>query len=435
MVGNITRSNIVSVQMNKINKIFLYSFIILISYLNAQAQMSNRREAQLIRQYGFSFYTVADSNSDSIRVLSYLSVPNNVLQFIKNNENFEAGYEATLSIKEKKGSQLGRKNWVNTLVTNEYLKSVSREIYTIHFAEFKVPVGDYIISAELLDKDSNDSGLRSKELNLSKKKNDIELYSPFFLDYLSGRWGLNENEIPLFQNFHSDKITRPSVFISGRVKDSPYELEVTVLNVKKKELWKNTFQSETDEGYFHQRIIIPEEVAKQGLRKRVDIVLKQEGVKKKSSVILAVSREGISGFIGDISQAIQNMRYILKDDEWKKLSKSKNEDQETLFLEYWSTKDPTPETPDNELMNEYFSRINYSNMNFKGYSKGWKTDMGMIYILFGPPDDLEIYNDPLSRVYSQRWHYYRINKFFDFVDEQGFGDYRLSTPFFRGQSW
>ena len=154
--------------MNKINKILLYSFIILISYLNAQAQMSNKREAQLIRQYGFSSYTVADSNSDSIRVLTYLSVPNHVLQFIKNNENFEAGYEATLSIKEKKGSQLGRKNWVNTLVTNEYLESVSREIYTIHFAEFKVPVGNYIISAELLDKDSNDSGLRFKELNLSK---------------------------------------------------------------------------------------------------------------------------------------------------------------------------------------------------------------------------------------------------------------------------
>ena len=48
---------------------------------------------------------------------------------------------------------------------------------------------------------------------------------------------------------------------------------------------------------------------------------------------------------------------------------------------------------------------------------GWKTDMGMIYILFGPPDDLEIYNDPLSRIYSQRWHYYRINKYFDFIDE------------------
>ena len=415
-------------------KTIFYIFIFLFSYLSAQSQMLNKRD-NLIRQYGFSFYTVADTLSDSIRVLSYLSVPNNVLQFIKNDKNFEAGYEATLSIKEKKGSQIGRKNWVNTLVTNEYLESVSREIYTIHFAEFKVPIGNYIISAELLDKDSNESGLRSKELNLSKKKSEVELYSAFFIDYLSGKWGLKENEIPLFQNFHSDKIIRPSVFISGKVNNAPYEIDIKVLNSKKKELWAKTFQSETDKGYFYQRIIIPEEVANKGLRKRVDIVLRQDGKKKKSSVVLAVSRQGISSSISDISQAIQNMRYILDDDEWKKLSKSKNDDQEVLFLEYWSAKDPTPETPNNELMNEYFSRVNYSNINFKGYSQGWKTDMGMIYILFGPPEDLEVYNDPLSRVYSQRWHYYRINKFFDFVDEQGFGDYRLSTPFFRGQSW
>ena len=195
--------------MKKINKIILLSLVTLFSHLCAQARMSNRDQSQLIRQYGFSFYTVADSKSDSIRVLSYLSVPNNVLQFIKNDQNFEAGYEATISIKEKKGSQVGRKNWVNKLVTDEYLESVSREIYTIHFAEFKVSVGNYIITMELLDKDSNNSGLRSKELDLSKKKSDIEIYSPFFIDYLSGYWGLNNNEIQLFQNFHSDKIEIP----------------------------------------------------------------------------------------------------------------------------------------------------------------------------------------------------------------------------------
>ena len=129
------------------------------------------------------------------------------------------------------------------------------------------------------------------------------------------------------------------------------------------------------------------------------------------------------------------MRYILEDDEWKTLSKAKEDEKETLFLEYWEGKDPTPETPENELMDEYFSRVSYSNANFKGYTDGWKTDMGMIYILFGPPDDLETYNDPMTRYYSQRWHYYRINKYFDFIDEQGFGDYRLTTPFFRGRNW
>ena len=82
-------------------KTTFYIFIFLFSYLSAQSQMLNKRDNNLIRQYGFSFYTVADNMSDSIRVLSYLSVPNNVLQFIKNDINFEAGYEATLSIKEK----------------------------------------------------------------------------------------------------------------------------------------------------------------------------------------------------------------------------------------------------------------------------------------------------------------------------------------------
>ena len=184
-----------------------------------------------------------------------------------------------------------------------------------------------------------------------------------------------------------------------------------------------------------KRIIIPDEISQQGLRSKVDIILKQNGKQKKESVILSISRLGISSSIGNISQAIQNMRYILDDDEWKRLRKAKSEEQERLFIEYWVGRDPTPETKENELMDEYFSRINYSNVNFKTYTDGWKSDMGMIYILFGPPDDLEVYNDPLSRMYRQRWHYYRINKFFDFLDENGFGDYKLTTPFFRARSW
>ena len=272
-------------------------------------------------------------------------------------------------------------------------------------------------------------------MKYSDYKKDVALYTPFFVDYLSGNWGLNENEIPMFQNVMGEKVTRAAVFVSGKIEPGPFILEVTVTNSKKKELWKKSFQAKAENTYFHERIIIPEEVAKQGLRKKVDIVLKQGKEKRTESVILSISKAGISHSIGNIAQAVENMRYILHDDEWKKLSKAKDTEKEALFLEYWQGRDPTPDTPDNEVMDEYFSRVNYSNGNFKSYLPGWKTDMGMIYILFGPPDDLEIYNDPLSRLYSQRWHYYRINKYFDFIDENGFGDYRLTTPFFRGRNW
>lgn len=421
--------------MKHIHKYIVIIVLLISQVLVAQIRPNSKRQKEAIRQYGFSIFSVADAKSDSIRILAFLSVPNHVLQFLKIKDGFEAQYEATISLKRKKGNLVGRRNWSNKLKTIDYLESTSKEILTIHQVEFKVVPGDYVISAELLDGDSKNSGVREKELKYSEHKGDLALYTPFFLDYLSGNWGLDDNEIPMFQNIMGAKVTRASFFVSGKIKPGPYTLEVTVLGSKKKELWKKSFESNAKDEYFHQRIIIPDKIAKQGLRKKVDIVLIQGNERKKESVILSLSKIGISSSINNIDQAVENMRYILHDDEWKKLSKSKSTDKETLFLEYWESRDPTPETSDNEVMNEYFSRVSYSNINFKSYLPGWKTDMGMIYILFGPPDDLEIYNDPLSRIYSQRWHYYRINKYFDFIDENGFGDHRLSTPFFRGRSW
>jgi len=421
--------------MKHIHKYIVIIVLLISQVLVAQIRPNSKRQKEAIRQYGFSIFSVADVKSDSIRILAFLSVPNHVLQFLKIKDGFEAEYEATISLKRKKGNLVGRRNWSNKLKTIDYLESTSKEILTIHQVEFKVVPGDYVISAELLDGDSKNSGVREKELKYSEHNGDLALYTPFFLDYLSGNWGLDDNEIPMFQNIMGAKVTRASFFVSGKIKPGPYTLEVTVLGSKKKELWKKSFESNAKDEYFHQRIIIPDKIAKQGLRKKVDIVLIQGNERKKESVILSLSKIGISSSISNIDQAVENMRYILHDDEWKKLSKSKSTDKETLFLEYWESRDPTPETSDNEVMNEYFSRVSYSNINFKSYLPGWKTDMGMIYILFGPPDDLEIYNDPLSRIYSQRWHYYRINKYFDFIDENGFGDHRLSTPFFRGRSW
>jgi len=418
-------------------------FFLFIGIIFSQRQPSNTgmsgnplKGNNFIRQYQLSVYTVASESSDSIRVLSYLSIPNHVLQFVKSSKGFKASYEATISIKRKKGDLVGRKNWSNDLITKTYLESTSKEIFNIHFNEFRVPLDeDYIISAELLDRDSNSSGIISKNLKLKKHSKDLSLYSPFFLDYLNGDWGLIDNEIPLFRNILGEQLVRTTVFVSGKVSPGPYEIDVIVTNPKKQQLWEKTFQSVAQNNYFEKRIIIPDEISQQGLRSKVDIILKQNGKQKKESVILSISRLGISSSVGNISQAIQNMRYILDDDEWKKLSKAKSDEQERLFIEYWLSRDPTPETKENELMDEYFSRINYSNVNFKTYTDGWKSDMGMIYVLFGPPDDLEVYNDPLSRMYQQRWHYYRINKFFDFVDENGFGDYKLTTPFFRARSW
>ena len=99
------------------------------------------------------------------------------------------------------------------------------------------------------------------------------------------------------------------------------------------------------------------------------------------------------------------------------------------FKRFWAQRDPSPGTDRNELMDEYYNRVAYANENYTGFRDGWKTDMGMIYIIFGSPSDIE--RHPFEQNYKpyEVWYYYHINRMFIFVDETGFGEYRLSVPY------
>ena len=45
------------------------------------------------------------------------------------------------------------------------------------------------------------------------------------------------------------------------------------------------------------------------------------------------------------------------------------------------------------LMRNYFRRVELANRYFTSYKEGWKTDRGMVYIIFGKPDQVYRFND------------------------------------------
>jgi GWxTD domain-containing protein len=144
-----------------------------------------------------------------------------------------------------------------------------------------------------------------------------------------------------------------------------------------------------------------------------------------------IYKPGISGFVKNVENSFRQMKYILTNSERNSAKGKKGKDLENIFLEYWNKRDPTPDTSLNELMEEYYIRVNYVNEYFNmSWKEGWETDFGMIYILFGPPDQIQRSNTNSSNtsVY-QVWYYNRINKEFVFKDQNGFGDYRLDRPF------
>ena len=131
----------------------------------------------------------------------------------------------------------------------------------------------------------------------------------------------------------------------------------------------------------------------------------------------------------ELDLMISQLIYIATDEQLRKIEDAKTqEEKQKRFIEFWKSKDPSPNTPKNELMVEYYLRIQTANERYSHYIDGWKTDMGMVYIIYGEPNNIERYPFQENSKPYEIWYYYGANKEFIFVDESGFGDYRLTTP-------
>jgi len=124
--------------------------------------------------------------------------------------------------------------------------------------------------------------------------------------------------------------------------------------------------------------------------------------------------------------AIEMLKYIEEEEIVSNLLDEDEEDYQTALHKFWKQYDPTPETEYNELMEEYYSRIDYAALEFRGLSKknGLSTDRGKVYIQHGKPDNIERASDTRGYV-VETWIYKSLNQNFVFIDKQGTGNFIL----------
>lgn len=137
--------------------------------------------------------------------------------------------------------------------------------------------------------------------------------------------------------------------------------------------------------------------------------------------------------------------YIITDEERAAFKKLTTDDEREAFIEnFWQRRNPNPESPENEFKEEYYRRIAYANEHYASGIPGWKTDRGRIYIMYGPPDEIDShpsggsYERPESEgggetsTYPfEQWRYRYIdgignNIILEFVDTTMTGEYHLT---------
>ncbi len=141
----------------------------------------------------------------------------------------------------------------------------------------------------------------------------------------------------------------------------------------------------------------------------------------------------------------EEVGYIITDEERTAFLRLMNNEEREQFIEqFWLTRDPTPDTQENEFKEEHYRRIAYANERFASGIPGWRTDRGRIYIIWGPADEIEshpsggTYNRPqeegggsTSTYPFEKWRYRYLEGIgndiiLEFVDPTGSGEYHLT---------
>jgi len=428
--------------MKNLFQILLIFFCFFIADLNAQNRNKrSNQEKRNIDQFKINFYPIVTENDD-IRLLVYGLIPYESLQFLKNDDRFTAGYETSISIRDDNGNQLDRKTFQSEVNVDSYINTVNRSSREIVMAEFLVKDGKYSVVGELIDQDTRTRGVVKKEVDLNGLLNELCIYPPFIIGEYPGMWGFDENEIPVTTRDINHEIKEFPLFLSGKVYPGDFSISIIAKNANDEVFWEEELELSSNNQTFSERIIIdtkPEE----NLTMNVSVTLVQQKrsgedvytIDDAKEINLRIRKPGLSFFINNVDEALDQMRYIVTDEEYKLLKKTKRKEREKLFYQFWDDRDPTPGTITNELMDQYYYRVRYTNDKFAAFQPGWKTDMGMIYILFGPPDDMQRSFGQNTRNTYEIWYYYSINRNFSFYDENGFGDFKLTTPYYRAVGW
>ena len=122
--------------------------------------------------------------------------------------------------------------------------------------------------------------------------------------------------------------------------------------------------------------------------------------------------------VSTYEQMIEVIRYITSKDEYAELLSAT--DKKAALDKFWLERSGSEERA-KKIIRYYYQRAEYANKYFSCHTEGWKTDRGLIFIIFGEPKSISKSLDSEIWLYGEHGKYNAIN--FRFVkSENPFSD-------------
>lgn len=383
--------------------------------------------------YYQDFLNYRSDKDGMTRVDIYIQIPYKSIQFVKSPQGFTAKYAVTASVYDSTQNRLiVEKAWNEIINVIDFSQTIARENYNLTMRSFDLSPGSYFIRTMVEDRDSRREYTSGNKFSVRDFDKTIGVSDVMLISGTRTIDGVNQLIPNISRNVIGTENTLQSYFevYSKDSADQDISVEYSVLGSDRKTIFFQKDSHNVAQG--RNRIISSLSDV------NLDLGAYTLNVKifdSRDSLINTFEKKFFSRWLGlpanivDIDKAVEQLVYIASPDEMDNIQKAESPDGKLKkFLEFWKAKDPSPNNDENEMFTEYYSRVKFANDNFSSYREGWKSDRGMVFIILGAPNNIdrhpfEYYSKPY-----EIWEYYSINRRFVFVDETGFGDYRLTTP-------
>ncbi len=395
------------------------------------------------------------SASRQTLVEAFCRVPLAVVAPLGGGSRGDAAYRVTVSVRDSAGSELVSQSW-SQAVAGEMLRR--RSVSTVEHFRFAAQPGRYVVEVAITD---------SATGRVSRRRTDLSTFAaaPQASDLLLAS-GMREAADVADTVTRDGEVRKGSLFLetAGRPVLTPQRSELSYyleLYTERAESVTVRVRVRTSAGNevtaaAPQRVAFP---AGGGATKGVvdlgglppgDYQLEVALATPDSEVVRTASF-GMAGFeteaaamaavapFRDMFAALNEAQldsvygpllYLMTAEEHGIYSTLTVEGKRSFLRKFWSARDPTPGTPQNEALNRFYAAIAEANRRFReggaGEVDGWRTDRGRIFIRYGSPDEVLSRPQAGSTRPYEVWKYTRVRpRKFVFFDATAFGHYEL----------
>lgn len=411
----------------------IFVFFFFLEGINGQVENTGAKNENPAGSFFYDYLNFKSDETGQTRVDVYIQVPYTEVQFVKSETGFSGGYRVTVSVfDEDKEKLIVEKMWNEKIETENFDQTNSSKNFNLSRRSFNLIPGDYVFRTAVEDRDSRKTNVSESSFKVRDLSDDVSVSDVMMIASKSVVNGSNKILPNVSKNVMNQKEGIPLFYEIYSDTTIPIKIDYSILDDKKEVIFKKTDGREISKGNNQIFYTIIDSTISLG-----NYIISVSIKNIKNNNLAEVNKSFISRWIGfpvivkNLEEAVEQLTYIASSEEIDYIENGETEEEKiNRYLDFWKKKDPSPSTEENQVFNEYYRRVAYANANFSHYVDGWKTDRGMVFIILGAPNNVDRHPFDYNSKPYEVWEYYELNKQFVFVDQTGFGDYRLITPLY-----